>query len=973
MVRLIQQSDRLKLLVKHFLAAITSKKYKLLISVTLSAPPVRLIFAVAGGTLAAGSILLCFATGPGEAFAAPAVGPLPAILTGTTSITHTSATTHQMHVFGDGRISNQFLNNDGQNQIDQDGMDPSATTIAILFDQHSTTSRPVDVGVQDDFLQTPPITLNTTSTVPNFDEDTRAVYSSQVLPYQIVQRTLANVNNNCVIMEFDVQNTGSFSLTGGKLLFMVDLDVALSAIGDIGVFDPDRNLLYLKDYNSEGVGGYAVGVSLVEGSLSGYGVNGNSFPQTDVEIENEMTSPSDSIIDGKNNVAWLVANIPTLTSGQSEQIGFSICAATGLTEDDADDELNETFEEIINLDAVKTSTPPPGEAIYAGQTVAYTLTFSNSGNWPLTNLILTDTLPASTTLTAYSISRGTIAATNGVVTATLDQLDPSSQPVTITLSLATSPLLQSGTVLSNKAIIQTDQLFKETNVVTHLVQSPLLSLVKSATPEPVEPGEILSYTIVAINSGQGDATGVRIFDPLPANTQFVPGSVSITLPSAGGTPGSPPVIADDITVGAGSSVTVTYAVQVDDQAQDGAIITNTASVTSTEILTPTGDTITSTVFAPSPALDIVKSGPITAQVGSSIVFTFTVTNVGNTPLDNVDIADNVASPLIRIDDGNGDNLLDLGETWIYTASYAVPLSSPDLLTNTAVVTATYLSTTVIASDTHVTLIDGFDPVLNLIKAGPATASVGETVSFTFTLSHDSTSDQSPVEKITVSDDYAGAANRISGDDGDNVLEFGETWLYTAAYTIKPDHPNPLINTATASGKDLQGISVVATDTHQTDLYSFEPVLFVTKDGPAAAVVGQTAVYTFTVLNFVEMAQLAALDLDLDLTLLATVEPGDGSPLLLTSIQDNVAGSGILVQGDTNRNSRLDGGEAWIYTASHIVSASDPNPLRNTVTVKALDPEIDQITATAQHSTEVLLKAPVKKYFYPFLGKNFTTD
>lgn len=913
-----------------------------------------------------------------EALAAPSFAPLTVIITGTTFITHTNATTHEMRVFGDGRISDQFLNQDGQNQIDQDGMSPTATTIAVLFDQHSSMPTPVDVGVQGDFLQTTPITLDTASTISDYDEDSRVVYASQVLTYQIAQRTLANVNNNCVIMEFDVQNTGGISLTGGRFLFMIDIDVALFDDGDIGTFDPDRNLLYLTDFNNNGVGGYAMGMSLVEGIFSGYGVNadvnGNWFPQTDTEIINELRSPSNSIVNGVNGsdnaVAWLVASIPTLTSGESSKLVFSLCAATGADEDKANKGLIDEFEKIINITALKTSTPPSGETIFAGQPIVYTITLSNTGSLPLKNLILTDTLPASTTLTAYNISQGNITASNGLITATLDQLDPTSQTVTITLSLATSPLIQSGTVLTNQAIIKSDQLLIKTNIVTHLVQSPALSLFKSATPEPVEPGGILSYTIVTVNNGPADATDVIISDPLPANTQFIPGSVSITPPSAGGTIGSPPNLVDNLTVVAGTSVTITYAVQVDAQTPDGTLITNTASVTSTEILTPATDTVISTVFDPSPAINIVKSGPAVAQVDSSVVYTFTVTNIGNTSLNGVTISDNVVAPLVLIDNGNGDAVLDSNETWIYTANYNIPLSSPVTITNTAIVTATYLSTTVTASDTHVTNITGFDPVLELTKSGPTTASVGDTVIFTFTLNHAPSSDQSPVQNINVSDDYAGTATRISGDDGDNILEYGETWIYTAAYTIKSTAPTPLINTGTASGIDTEGNPIIVTDTHTTDLEDFNPVLFVAKDGPAAVVIGNTAVYTFTILNFVETTQLTSLDLDFDLSLLATINPGDGAPISILSVNDNVAGSGLFLKGDTNGNNMLDGGEAWIYTATYVISASDPNPLNNIVTVEAVDPENDQLIATATHSTEILEEKPVKKIYFPIFGKNF---
>ncbi|MCB0171496.1 MAG: DUF11 domain-containing protein [Anaerolineae bacterium] len=1130
---------------------------------------VRLLSAFAGGALALAGVFVLFSGRIPVALAAPNPRPLAEIITGTTSIVHTSNTTHEMRVFADGRISDQFFNNDHQNQIDRDGSDPTATTIAVVFDQHGTTTPAVDIGVQGDFLPTTPITLNTTSSIPNYIEDSRVAYASQTLSYQIIQRTLAPTDSNCVIMELDVQNTGGSNLTGGKLLYMMDIDVALNQVGDLGYFDPDRNLVYLTDYNPAGVGGYAMGISLIEGVLSGHGVDGKSFPSTDDQIISEMISPSNTVTDGPNDVAWLVANIPTLTSGQTTQLTFSICASTGLTEEEAGESLNHTFMKIINLSSHKSAVPASGELILPGQPITYTITLANIGNFPLKNITLTDTLPLSTSLLAYNISEGSITANSGGINANLDQLDPASQTVTITLSLATSPLLQPGTVLTNQATIKSDQIITTTNIVTHLVGVPVLTLTKQASlpavqggsvtytiaitntggftasnvvvtdtlpgganyqsggsligngvqwmvpaispnngsetvsfvvtscqqslinqayrvsnstegatsslgppistelvsptitvdfiyaptnpsvgetifftdttttnggplvnwswdfgdettgsgsspahsytlpgdyavaltvtdtcgfsalvtdtltvsgpnlavtktaaPEPVRSGEVLSYTIVIFNSGSDEATWVTINDPLPANTQFIPGSVSITPPAAGGATGSPPVIADDLTIAAGTAVTVTYNVRVGSQTPDGTIITNTASVTGTQVYTPAIDTVTSTVFLPNPAINIVKHGPAIAQVGSSIVFTFTVSNAGNTPLDNVVIEDNVVSPVSLVNNGDGDAVLDQGETWLYSAGYYIPLTSPATITNTAFVTAAYISTTVTASDTHVTSVTGFEPVLSLIKSGPATASVGDTVVFSFTVSHAPTSDRTPIHNIIVNDNVAGPATRISGDDGDDLLEDGENWLYLAPYTIKANTSNPLINIGTVSGTDTEGTTLVATDTHQTDLNSFYPVLFVAKDGPATARIGQTTIYTITVLNYVKMSQLTALDLDIDLALLATINPGDGAPISITSIIDNVAGTPVLVRGDINQNGKLDGGEAWIYKASHVIKESDQDPLVNTVIVSARDPENDLLTATAKHSTDLAQSSSLFYIqYFPVLKKN----
>jgi hypothetical protein len=94
----------------------------------------------------------------------------------------------------------------------------------------------------------------------------------------------------------------------------------------------------------------------------------------------------------------------------------------------------------------------------------------------------------------------------------------------------------------------------------------------------------------------------------------------------------------------------------------------------------------------------------------------------------------------------------------------------------------------------------FAPLLEITKDGPGTADVGQAVVYTFSVSHGPSSDGSPVGNVSVTDDKAGAATRASGDDGDNLLEAGETWVYTVSYTIQPTDPDPLLNTASVAGK-----------------------------------------------------------------------------------------------------------------------------------------------------------------------------
>jgi uncharacterized repeat protein (TIGR01451 family) len=53
--------------------------------------------------------------------------------------------------------------------------------------------------------------------------------------------------------------------------------------------------------------------------------------------------------------------------------------------------------------------------------------------------------------------------------------------------------------------------------------------------------------------------------------------------------------------------------------------------------------------------------------------------------------------------------------------------------------------------------------------------------------------------VVVSDDVAGTPTYVSGDtDSDGCIDPGETWTFTATYTVHAGDPDPLVNTATVS-------------------------------------------------------------------------------------------------------------------------------------------------------------------------------
>ena len=81
---------------------------------------------------------------------------------------------------------------------------------------------------------------------------------------------------------------------------------------------------------------------------------------------------------------------------------------------------------------------------------------------------------------------------------------------------------------------------------------------------------------------------------------------------------------------------------------------------------------------------MVKSGPTSAQAGTTVTYTFTVTNIGDVDVNGVTVDDDIAgAALYQSGDTNTNDILETTETWIYTVSYAIPADQKADVVNTA--------------------------------------------------------------------------------------------------------------------------------------------------------------------------------------------------------------------------------------------------------------------------------------------------
>jgi len=105
---------------------------------------------------------------------------------------------------------------------------------------------------------------------------------------------------------------------------------------------------------------------------------------------------------------------------------------------------------------------------------------------------------------------------------------------------------------------------------------PSLTITKSASPSPVEPGGTLTYNITVTNTGSANATGVTVVDDYDETI------LNITDADGGINDGDTITWDGGITIPAGEQISYTVTATVSSTARRGSTFYNTASVTCTE-------------------------------------------------------------------------------------------------------------------------------------------------------------------------------------------------------------------------------------------------------------------------------------------------------------------------------------------------------------------------------------------------------
>ncbi|MFO0509886.1 MAG: hypothetical protein ACK51K_04455, partial [Gammaproteobacteria bacterium] len=187
--------------------------------------------------------------------------------------------------------------------------------------------------------------------------------------------------------------------------------------------------------------------------------------------------------------------------------------------------VNTTVNSGADLRLTKTDSPDP---VVGGANVTYTLTAFNDGPNAAGNLVLTDSLPGSSTFVSASGSGWSCSHAGGLVTCNRTgslAVGASAPPVTVvaTVNASGGNITNSATINPAAGATPDPNTDNNTATATTAVQPGADVRVdsKSVSPNPVIAGTDGTFVITPRNGGPAPATNVVVTDPLPAGWTFV--------------------------------------------------------------------------------------------------------------------------------------------------------------------------------------------------------------------------------------------------------------------------------------------------------------------------------------------------------------------------------------------------------------------------------------------------------------------
>ncbi|MEP7201973.1 MAG: hypothetical protein ABI894_05150, partial [Ilumatobacteraceae bacterium] len=571
----------------------------------------------------------------------------------------------------------------------------------------------------------------------------------------------------------------------------------------------------------------------------------------------------------------------------------SVTAPTGTSDPDpTDNSATDTDTLSPQADLFISKTDGQGNVV-PGTNVTYTVTAGNAGPSAVAGATVSDVLPAeliAATWTCAAAGGSCPASGTGNIAANVDlavggtvtfTIDATVSPTAMTSLDNTASIALPGTVTDpvpgNNSSTDTDSLNPEAD----------LSITKTDGLTSAQPGDVITYTIVASNAGPSAVVAAPVIDTLPVGLTSTSWSCA---PSVGAAcaPGGSGNMNTVVSLAVGS--TVTFAVTGTVEATAG-VITNTARIDApagvSDPEAADNAATDNTAITPTADLSITKTDGLTSvAAGEAVTYTVVAGNAGPSPIIAASISDSIPAVLVGASwtcsatagsacanasgTGNINEVVDLAAGGQVTLSVTGTVNAsavPGSLSNTAAVTMPGGSVDPTPANNSATdntaIVRRAD--LSITKDDfAATAVAGSTTTYAVVVSNGgpsnvvgaTISDPLPAGATAMSWSCSGSAGASCASAGTGALNTavnlaaGSSATFSVVVTINPAASGQLINTATvaapASVNDPNPTNNSATD---VDAVTGLADLHITKDdGSLSATPGTNTTYMVVVSN-----------------------------------------------------------------------------------------------------------------------------
>lgn len=402
-----------------------------------------------------------------------------------------------------------------------------------------------------------------------------------------------------------------------------------------------------------------------------------------------------------SNIAWLAVSDGFLLASESADVNIGEHSDLLITK--------MVSEEVSNI----------------GDTLHYTVNVYNTGNIPSTQTTISDALPEHVSFVSASHSGSHM---DGNVSWNVGELMPGDS-VNVSLAVIVDASMPTNTDLSNTATAENAQGVSK-DASAHSYANPWIQTVsKWAEDREYAYGDTVEFTMTIDNNSPDPVHAISVRDTLPEPLDFVSASNGASF--ANGV-----VVWTLGTLNAGNSITLKVVTTVGSLLEARPEITNRAWISTANAGMSYGDHIVS--LAAFPELTLEKLSSESVQAGDSLVYTFIMSNTGNSMAHNVALMDTLPEH-VSFGSASGDFTYDEASHSLLWNVNEIASSATETLRLVTYVDYPVIDGTTLENTAHLSCVEGSvshstvttevqsAPGLFLEISGTRTAMAGDTL------------------------------------------------------------------------------------------------------------------------------------------------------------------------------------------------------------------------------------------------------